>query len=412
MSSEKISETAKPDRLLTTLQRLLELSATNVAETLHKTAQLVTQALGAEKVDVFLYDSESQSLVALGTSVTPIGNKEKAIGLDRLPLANGGRVVEVYLTGQPYWTGQAHHDPHELRGMTEGLGIKSEIAVPLLVDAKRRGVLLASSDLPDFLTEQDLRFLEAVTQWVGVVLHRAELVEQHTNQAAEQARQRTAEELLTVVAHDLRNYLTPLKVRLDLLERQAHRDNQEAYVRELQAARRTLLRLNHLVSDLLDVTRLKEGVFSLDLQPVDLLSLLEELVPLWSTPEHTIQVQAKSELIITADRDRIQQVLDNLLSNAITYAAPNTSIQVIVAQEQRADASWTTVTVSNQGPGIPPELLTFLFHPFVKGTRSEGLGLGLSLAERIARAHQGTLTVHSEAGKVTTFTLSLPFDVT
>jgi len=80
-------------------------------------------------------------------------------------------------------------------------------------------------------------------------------------------------------------------------------------------------------------------MFSLDLQPVNLVQLLEELVPIWSTPQHAIQVQAPDELIITADRDRIQQVLENLLSNATTYADSDTSVQVVIAQEQRVDAS-------------------------------------------------------------------------
>src|SRR2546423_1420322 len=72
------------------------------------------------------------------------------------------------------------------------------------------------------------------------------------------------------------------------------------------------------------------------------------------------QVQAPDELMITADRDRIQQVLENLLSNATTYADSGTSVQVVIVQEQRRDASWITVTVSNQGPEIPPELLASL----------------------------------------------------
>ena len=163
MSSENIPAIPKGDRLLTTLQRLLKLSITSVGEAVHKTSQLVTQALEAEKVDVFLYDAQSQSLIAFGTSMTPMGSKEKEKGLDRLPLSNGGRVVEVYLTGQSYWTGQAHCDPHELTGMTEDLGIQSEIIVPLYVNGQRRGNLLASSSVPHFFTEQDLRFLEAVT---------------------------------------------------------------------------------------------------------------------------------------------------------------------------------------------------------------------------------------------------------
>jgi signal transduction histidine kinase len=179
---------------------------------------------------------------------------------------------------------------------------------------------------------------------------------------------------------------------------------------ELETAQHTLRRLNRLVSDLLDVARLKKGVLFLNREPVNLVNILEEVVPIWSTPEHTIEVQAPDDLIITADRDRIQQALENLLSNATTYADPDTPIRVAIIQEQRMDTAFATLTVSNQGPEIPAELLTSLFHPFAKGEHSKGLGLGLSIALRIAHAHQGTLTVQSEAGKVTIFTLSLPLD--
>jgi signal transduction histidine kinase len=292
--------------------------------------------------------------------------------------------------------------------MKEDLGIKSVIVTPLQVGSERRGVLLVSSSAPDFFTKQDLHFLEAVVRWVGVVIHRAELVEQHTSEMIERARQLAAEEMLTVMAHDLRNYLTPLKGRLDLLERRARREEQEAYVRELVVAKQTLRRLDYLLSDLLDVERLKQGIFSLNFQSVDLVKLLEELVLIWSIPEHSIQVQAPRELLITADRDRIQQVLENLLANALTHADPGTPIQVVMTQEQREGGPWAIITVSNRGPEIPPELLVSLFQPFAKGAHSKGLGLGLCLAQRIAHAHQGTLTVHTEAGTGTHFTLTLP----
>ena len=97
------SRPSKHELLLSTLQQLLELPATSVGDTLHQSAQLVAAALHAEKVDTFLYDLTTESLVAYGTSQTPMGAKEQAIGLDRLPLAQGGRAVEVYQTGKPYW---------------------------------------------------------------------------------------------------------------------------------------------------------------------------------------------------------------------------------------------------------------------------------------------------------------------
>ena len=409
MSSEP-SEVPKSDRLFQMLQHLLALPATEMGETIHQTAQLVAQALRAEKVDVFLEDPVSQSLIALGTSVTPMGLHEKAIGLDRISLAQGGRAVEVYQTGQPYWTGQAQRDPQELAGMKEELGVKSEMLVPLSVGTKRRGVLLASSSHPHLFRESDLHFLEAVANWVGMVIHRAELSEGYANELANHARRMAAEEILTVMAHDLRNYLTPLKGRLDLLERRASREGHDFFTRELEVISQTMKRLNRLVSDLLDAERLKQGVFALHRQSVDLVELVEEVIPIWSTPGHPIQVQAPANLTIMADPDRIQQVVENLLSNATTHADPGTPVQVVIAQVQRTDGSWALITVTNQGALMSPEQLNPLFHPFTKGTSSQGLGLGLYISQRIAHAHQGMLTMQIEEEKTTRVILSLPYE--
>jgi GAF domain-containing protein len=108
-------------------------------------------------------------------------------------------------------------------GFREGLGIRSLLGVPLLVSGQRRGVLLAASARPERFTEEDRHFLEAVAGWVGEVAHRAELVEQLTAQAAEQARRATADEVVTVLAHDVRNLIMPLRGRADLLLRRAQR---------------------------------------------------------------------------------------------------------------------------------------------------------------------------------------------
>ena len=94
-------EGAPNDRLLSTLERLLEIEATSVDDALDQATQLVAEALNADKVDVFLLDTAAQTLVARGTSDTPLGHKQHAIGLDRMPLANGGRIVQVYTSGEP-----------------------------------------------------------------------------------------------------------------------------------------------------------------------------------------------------------------------------------------------------------------------------------------------------------------------
>jgi two-component system, OmpR family, sensor kinase len=113
--------------------------------------------------------------------------------------------VEVFQTGSPYLTGHADQDPAELRGITHGMGVRSTVAVALEVGGARRGALVANSTRPDVFSDCDVRFLEAVSCWVGDVAHRAKLTEQLTAQAAEQGRRAAADELVAL-AHDLRNY--------------------------------------------------------------------------------------------------------------------------------------------------------------------------------------------------------------
>jgi DNA-binding CsgD family transcriptional regulator len=115
--------------------------------------------------------------------------------MDQQPLANGGVVARVFQHGQPYATGHADQDPDQLRGMIDGLGARSEINVPFDVQGERRGVLSAISVQPEFFTEADLPFLQAVAHWVGMVTHRAELFERATREAARRGRRDAAEEL-------------------------------------------------------------------------------------------------------------------------------------------------------------------------------------------------------------------------
>lgn len=407
-AKELLSDLSKSDRLFRLLQQLLALSATEVNEAISQTAQLIAQALQAEKVDVFLHDPESQSLKAFGISLTPMGIHERATGLDCISLEQGGRAVEVYQTGLPYLTGQAQHDPQELAGMKEELGIKSEITVPISVGTERRGVLFVSSSAPHFFQEPDLRVLEAIANWVGIVIHRAELQENYAHGLADQARRMEAEKLLTVMAHDLRNDLTPLKARLELLVRRARREGLFHFGRELEITNRGIERLDRLVADLLDAERLKQGLFALHRQSIDLVQIIEEVVPIWETPGRPIQVQAPAYLEVVADPDRLQQVVENLLSNAITHADPGTPVQVVVMQQHQTTGHWALITVTNQGPRMSLEQLRSLFQPFTKGVHSRGLGLGLYLSQRIAQAHQGTLTARSEGERTTHMTLALP----
>lgn len=204
-------DTAKNSAVsLHTLQRLLAIPAASMKESLYQASDLLSQVLSADKIDILMYEPESASLLALGNSNTPMGRRQHAIGMDRLPLANGGREAEVFQTGRPYHSGHAKEDSEMLLGVTQGLGVQSIIIEPLDVGGIRRGVLVAESSRQNLFTEEDLTFMSLLARWVGMVAERAELAEQIACEAAERARRTAAEELMTVLAHDLNNHLTPL----------------------------------------------------------------------------------------------------------------------------------------------------------------------------------------------------------
>jgi two-component system, OmpR family, sensor kinase len=394
-------------KLLATLGQLLAIQATTVKPALDTASTLIADALGADKVDTFLYDSTKHTLVAVGTSATPMGQQQRALGLDRLPLANGGRAVEVFQTGQVYHYGQVDTDLEELRGIREGLGVRSQVCVPLAIDGVRRGVLQADSAQRDAFSVENAHFLEAVANWVGMVIQRAELVEQLTREATQEAQRLVAEELVTVLAHDLGNYLTPLLGQVQILHKRAVREGRAREVRDATMLQQGLLRLQRLIADLLDIGRIEQGVFTVSRQPVNLSEVAREAASALQTAEFRVEIQAPDELVVMVDPNRIEQAIANLLSNARRHA-PGSPVLVFIECEQQGDTLWASLNVQDRGPGIAPEVVPHLMKRFVRGRHSQGLGIGLYLARSIAEAHGGTLEVTSTVGQGTTFRLRVP----
>jgi len=321
-------------------------------------------------------------------------------------------VVHVYQTGETFVTGHLQQDPEELRGIKEGLRIQSKVGVPLSIGGQRRGMMMVASLQPDFFTPEDVRFIEAVGRWVGILAHRAELAEQIGRNALEQGRRAGAEELVTVLAHDLRNFLSPLHMRLELMRLRAERDGRGEDVRDADAAANAVQRLGSLVSDILDVARIDQGVFRLEPQLVDLGALVRETAAMLATPEHPVSVTLEQgqKIEIAADPARLRQCLENIIANAIQKSPKHAAVSVFVTlQKNRPDGPLANVTVIDQGPGISEELLPHVFERFVSGKqRQGGLGLGLYLAKRVAGMHGGDLTAESAPGKGARFMLTLP----
>jgi signal transduction histidine kinase len=218
------------------------------------------------------------------------------------------------------------------------------------------------------------------------------------------------EELISMIAHDLSGPLTTIGAYAQLLGQENVRPETQ------EKARRTILsetrRLGRLVQDLADASHLALGGFRVQPGACDLAELVREQVDLAriTTDQHTFRVDAPPQAVPTmCDRDRVAQVLSNLLGNAIKYT-PGGEIRVSL----RVDEGRAVLAVGDQGPGIPPERLEAIFEPGVRlgGSaargKPKGSGLGLYIARGIVAAHGGQIWAESTAGHGATFTVSLP----
>ncbi len=397
---------AEPDAqsrpLLGLLEQLLELPSLNLRQLLNGATSAIADWLSAEKVDIFLLDPARQSLTALGTSDTPLGRKQHALGLDVLPLANGGHTVEVFQSGAAYVVGESSTEDGELLGIVRDLGVRSQIAIPLEISGVRRGVLLVVSPQVDRFSDADRRLCEVLARWLGALAHRTELAEHLRRDERERARRVAADEIVTVLAHDIRNHLAPLSGRLHgmRLKLEAGRGVE---AKDLEAASGAVDRLQRLTSDLLDLSRLDQGLFELRLGRVDVAALVRDVAATLGS-QREIRVTAPDALPLVADPDRLRQALENVVGNALKHTLPSDTIHVVTKLQGRS----ATIDVIDSGPGIAPELLPRLFHRYVSGESSKGLGLGLFLAKSIAEAHGGALTVTSALGSGSRFRFSLP----
>jgi signal transduction histidine kinase len=222
------------------------------------------------------------------------------------------------------------------------------------------------------------------------------------------------EVFFSLAAHELKTPLTALTGQAQLMQRRSMRDADlpERYERSLQSIVTQAARLNRLVLSLLDISRLEQGKLSLDLDIVMLNELVEQVIA--ESQElyegHTIEQDVRAaRLIINGDPIRLEQVILNLLQNAVKYSPPGSTIRLVLEQhEQHAQLS-----VSDHGAGIPPEALAHIFERFYRAanvTAGErgGLGIGLYIVKEIIDLHGGTIRVESVLGTGTTFTLRLP----
>ena len=218
-------------------------------------------------------------------------------------------------------------------------------------------------------------------------------------------------ERLSIVAHDMRNYLTPMRMRAGLLLRRAVKEHREADVRDVAALEKAIERLNLLVSNLVEDARLDAGLFTVHRRKVDLVELAHDSAAVLSTDAVRVCVEAPTRtLVALVDPERIRQALDNLVANAVRHSPDQDVALIRVARDDPSETACIKLTVEDQGPGIPIEVLPSLFAPFITGPGSQGLGLGLYLARQCAIAHGGSLNVEPIPGRGGRLVLALRDD--
>jgi signal transduction histidine kinase len=208
------------------------------------------------------------------------------------------------------------------------------------------------------------------------------------------------------VGHDLRNPIQGMKMALHALENDG---GPRARDRTLSALHRQLDGLTRMLDDLLDATRLDGGQLSLALQRVDLQEVAEAAVRFYqpTAPRHEIEFAGTGRPVwVHADPHRLEQIIGNLVSNAIKFSPEGGPI-VVVAD---ADAHDAILSVVDRGIGMSPADVEGLFVPFQRHRPeiAPGVGLGLSMVRRLVEAHAGRIDVRSEPGKGSTFNVRLP----
>ncbi len=300
-------------------------------------------------------------------------------------------------------------DPDE-RALVE-VGLRCLLAAPLLAGARAVGVLVLARSQPRSFSTEETELVSLLGRLVATAVQ---------NMRAYEAERETAEELrrlsalradfVSLVSHELRSPLAAaIGSAITLRERwqQLTPPQRESFLSLIVDETR---RCAMLVGDVLDTSRIEGGTFSYHFTDLDVAPLVEDAVASARVGQDRVRVTASvpGALPVRGDRERLRQVLTNLIDNAVKYSPLTEAVEV---SGLRRDGC-VLVEVSDRGPGVAPEAQALIFEKFGRGTAGAsgkpGTGLGLFIARSIAEAHGGSLDVRSAPPAGATFTLTLP----
>lgn len=382
------------------------LSATlDPTETMRRLAREIALALGADMAGAYLADARGENLRPVAGYHVP---KDMLDCFRRfpIPIKNHPAIEEAWVHRRPVWTDDMASDPRVDRTSYERFPHRSDLFVPIRVkDEAVGGFFVIWWTVSRSFTRDELRLLQGISDLAGIFLENAQLY----RQAADA--NRAKDEFLAILSHELRNPLGSISNAAHALDRPGLTGEQATSLRTI--IQRQTRHLGRLLEDLLDVARIGAGKITLRRQPVDVGELTQRCVDAVRGGDtgHTHRLTFSGEpLVVDADPARIEQIVTNLLDNAVTYTPHGGGIDV----EVRRDGGDAVLRVADSGAGIAAEMLSQIFDLFAQattsGTRSAGgLGIGLTLVRRLVEMHGGRITALSEGiGRGSEFVVRLP----
>ncbi len=311
-------------------------------------------------------------------------------------------VTDSMLGADGAWPIVSTRDPEALAGLRR-LALRSYVAVPLFVEGHPvAAIALGRGEGRPRFDQHDVALAEDYAQRASAALENAVL--QRRLRDALRAR----DEFLSIAAHELYTPLTALHLSLEAVRRGA--DSGATDARKLEIATNQGKRLAKLIGELLDVSRIHAGALELSLERVDAVTLVRDaalqLEERAAAANTTIEVHADAPVWGRWDRSRMEQVLTNVLANAIKYGRGKPIDVTVTTADGEA-----VIAVRDQGIGIPRERIPLVFERFERAVSSRnygGLGLGLYIVRQLVEAHRGRVAIESESGVGTTVTITLP----
>jgi signal transduction histidine kinase len=300
-----------------------------------------------------------------------------------------------------------------------GSSVEAVAAVPFVMEGRASGGIAFSFGKPTRFDGATRAFLETFALQCAQALERTRLfdderrarIENERLFEAEREARRLRDDFLSIAGHELRTPLSTMHLQLESLRRHAISgalaDMPGVLVERLDKAVRNVDRLKQLIVSLLDVSKIVAGRLAIDREPFDLRELADEVIERFADAGSAIELVAAAPVAGNWDRGRLDQVITNLIDNAIKYGEGN---PVSILIESRDDHA--RIAVRDQGLGIAADAQERIFGRFERAVSSRhygGLGLGLWICRQLVEAHGGTIGVASTPGSGTTFVVDIPF---